>query len=69
MENQSSKQKVYGAKKVLSVAGTCTPVGYDNSMDSFNEWTAYIRQQVHQEFRPTARQIQYQNLFKNVRRN
>lgn len=68
MENPSSKQNAV-AQKVLSVSAPIIPTGYNKSIEGYNAWAEYIRQQVHSEFKPTTKQIQYQNLFKNVRRS
>jgi hypothetical protein len=53
MENQASKQKANAGTKVLAVSRTVIPLEYDNSTQGFNDWAAYIRNELHVNLKPS----------------
>jgi hypothetical protein len=66
MINQSSNQTPDIRPKVLSVSKTVIPSSYDTSTEGYNSWALHIRSQVHVEFVPTNKMVQYKKLFLNV---
>ena len=67
MINQSSNQTPDIRPKVLSVSKTVIPSSYDTSTEGYNSWALHIKSQVHVEFVPTNKMVQYKKLFLNVR--
>ena len=52
MINPSSKQNLDPSRKVLAISKILIPLDYDPTPQGFNEWSNYIRNEVHVNSQP-----------------
>jgi len=68
MINQSSNQTAGNQPKVLAISKTFVPYSYDKSTEGFNNWTNYIKEQLHNEPVLSEKMAAYYRLFLNVKK-